>query len=586
MQHRPHFPGVWALAGLILLSGSLVPAAAPVPRPERGINKEPIKESNWRSASKNPLTSAEIDEMIVGALKNAGITPAPIVNDELFLRRIHLDLTGKPPSLPETRAFLVDTDPQKRAKLIDKLLESDAFTRHWATYWHDVMSARLVNNFQGRALARPFERWMGEQIKKNRSWGEVTRDILTASGTARFDDTEGKGGPMYFLASHMGADAVAEQTAETARVFLGIQINCAQCHNHPFDVWKREQFHELAAYFARVRSRLVRDPNAEKGQVRFIGVELASDGGFGRGFGGGGFGRMGGGMEYRMPDKNDPRRGTIVHPKSLTGDAPKHGLKDADRRKSLVDSIVAPDNYWFSAAYVNRVWGVLVGQGFYQPVDDLGPQREAVHGAALARMVAGFTASNYDMKAFFRVVLNTQTYQRQSRTGENQAEHLLFAAAYPTRLRPTALWASLDSAIGPFQGGFGGRGGMMMAPSGRFGFRGGLEGTIRNEFAFDPSLKNEDIEGSIPQALTLMNNQQLNNRTRAQGTTMLAGVLKAHSADEAALEEVYLRVLTRKPTEAELKKCVAFIKKVEDRSEAYEDILWALLNSTEFLTRR
>jgi len=185
----------------------------------------------------------------------------------------------------------------------------------------------------------------------------------------------------------------------------------------------------------------VRDPDADPKQVRFIGVNVAStDGKGGFGFGGGPKG-MGFGGEHRMPDKDNPRAGgKVVHPKPLYGSTPSKGLKDGERRKALVDSMVSKDNYWFSAAYVNRVWGVLLGQTFYPAVDDLGPNREAYHGAALARMAASFAASGHDVKKLFKVILESETYQRQSRMGRSRGEHLFFASSYPTRLRPTALY--------------------------------------------------------------------------------------------------------------------------------------------------
>ena len=430
---------------LALLAGmSLTPAlrAADPTKAEGGLKAEPIKVALWKGASKAALTSGEIDELLFAKLREAGITPAPVVGDEQFVRRVYLDLCGKPPNPPTVRAFVADADSKKRAKLIDQLLESDDYAKNWARYWQEVMSARLINNIQSRFLVRSFDKWMAEQLKKNRSWADITRDILTATGVARYDDTEGKSGPNYFLSSHMGADSTTEQAAETARVFLGIQINCAQCHNHPFDVWKREQFHELAAYFTRVRTRLVRDPESKT--VRFVGLELVSTDRAGMKGGLGGAGRMARGGEYRMPVLDDPRApGTVMHPRSLDGKAPAKGLKDADRRKALVDSMVSKDNYWFSAAYANRIWGALVGQAFYATVDDMGPQREAVHGAVLARLAGGFAGSDYDIKKLFRVILNTQAYQRQSKVGASSGEHLLFAATYPTRLRPSAVYEQL-----------------------------------------------------------------------------------------------------------------------------------------------
>jgi hypothetical protein len=170
--------------------------------------------------------------------------------------------------------------------------------------------------------------------------------------------------------------------------------------------------------------------------------------------------------------------------------------------------------------------------------------------------------------------------------GQGPSEHLLFAASYPTRLRASAVWGSLVNAIGPMGGGFGGGRAGMYGGMIRRGIGGGLEGMVRNEFGFDPSLKNEDVEGSIPQALTLMNNPQLNQKIRAQGANVVGKLLREHDKDEAAAEEIYLRALCRKPTPREQKKCLAYVQKVGKRAEAFEDILWALINSTEFQTKR
>ncbi len=583
MTAQKHLAWVAALAAVLPVHAS----APPTKQEVAAIAPAPITAAVWKGAARSRVTPAEIDVMIEAGLAKAGVKPAPIVGDEQFLRRAYLDLWGRPPRAEELSAFVADRSSNKRAKVIDRLLEGDAYARHWAGYWHDVMASRLVG-FEGRILARPFQQWMTEQIKKNKPWSSITRDLLTASGVAKYDNSEGKTGPAFFLGSHRGADAVVEQTAETARVFLGIQINCAQCHDHPFDSWKQAQFHELAAYFARVRTRLVRDPDSE--QIRFIGIELASTDrrGGGAGMMRPGFGGFGGAQEYRMPAKDGARTpGAVVHPKSLDGKTPGRNLSDEARRKALADSITSKDNQWYAAAYANRVWGVLLGQPFYSQVDDLGPQREAVHGAVLARLAGSFAGTDYDMKEFIRTVMNTEAYQRQSRVGSSRGEHNLFAHSYPTRLRAGQLSESLVNTVGSLGGGFGGGRPGMGGPGGRFGFGGGgIEGMIRTEFGFDPSLKNDDVEGSIPQALILMNSQQLAQKIRATPGNFLAKVLSANAKNEPAIEAVYKQALGRKPTAREQEKCLTYIAKAGSRAEAFEDILWAVINSAEFQTRR
>jgi hypothetical protein len=515
----------------------------------------------WQNAPLAVAQPAEIDRFVAHELQADNLEPAPLTTDEQFLRRVTLDLTGQLPVPADVTEFVADKDPNKRARLIDKLLDSDEYARHWAGYWRDVISARIADP-RGRLLTRAFDLWMADQLKNNRGWDTVVRAMLTAGGECRFDD-DGQHGANFFLASHRGPDAANEQAAETARVFLGIQIQCAQCHDHPFDQWKREQFHQLAAYYARVGERLVRD-----GQ-RLAGVELAS---LPRG-------------EHQMPSKEDPRKGTVMTPTFLDGRSPGANLPDRQRRKALADAVVDENDYWFAGAYVNRVWGELMGQSFYEPVDDMGPRKEAVLAPVLVRLAASFRAGHYDVKQLFRTVLNSQTYQRQIRLGETPDQHLHFAAAYPTRLPADALWESLVGVLGTF-GGPRFQPGPGMGMAALYGFRPGLEGLVKQEFDFDPSLKADEVEGSIPQALLLMNNPAINQRIQATGTNLLARILKAYPQDDDAVRMVYLRTLARKPTDGELQKCRSYIARAGTRAEAFEDILWALINSTEFQTKR
>jgi hypothetical protein len=202
----------------------------------------------------------------------------------------------------------------------------------------------------------------------------------------------------------------------------------------------------------------------------------------------------------------------------------------------------------------------------------------------LTRLAASFRATDYDVKAMFRTVMNSETYQRQIRLGESSEEHLHFAAVYPTRLRADALWESLVGVLGTF----GGPGPNGPRPgAGPFAPRAfGLEGLFKDEFDFDPSAKADDVESSIPQALLLMNNPQINQKIQARGTNLLGRILTAYPDNDDALRMVYLRALARKPTDREIDRCRAHIKKADSRAEAFEDILWALINSTEFQTKR
>ncbi|MCS6978080.1 MAG: DUF1549 and DUF1553 domain-containing protein [Gemmatales bacterium] len=547
--------------------------------PSRGEDKKPtysrpdtekveIIPKAWKQGRSRSVTSAEIDELLSKAHQGDQVQPAPKTTDEQFLRRVTLDLTGKLPTPTEISQFVNDSDPQKRSKVIDRLLDSDAFATHWARYWSDVIVSRATNDLVKRTgISRSLELWFAQQLRENRTWSEIARSLITANGEVKFGppNADASQGPAVFLLCHQGAEAAVERAAETSRVFLGIQIQCAQCHDHPSDIWKREQFHELTAFYARVGDRLVRNSETN----RFEGIALVS-----RPFG-----------EHLMPNLENPRqRGTLTHPKFLTGESYLRGRSDQDRREALAQWITSKDNYWFSAAFVNRVWAELLGQGFYQPVDAMGPLQAATYPDVLYRLADSFRASDYDIRQLYRVILNTEAYQRQIRLGDSPDEHLRFAAAYPSRLNAHALWNSLECALGPI-----GAPPFPNAPrpgGARFLPRNFLEFQFKDLFGFDPSTKSDEVEGSVPQALMLMNNLALNNQIRAVGDTTLARILRSTRDDREAIEAVYLRVLARKPTASELQTCREYIAQVGNRGEAFEDILWALINSTEFQSRR
>ncbi|MBX9677593.1 MAG: DUF1549 and DUF1553 domain-containing protein [Gemmataceae bacterium] len=522
-----------------------------------------LRTEDWLAYSTGRLAPGEIDRMVSAELKKAGITQAPLVNDEGFLRRAYLDLVGRVPTPKEIAEFESDAQSDKRARLVDRLLETDEYAKHWAAYWRESISRRTTDQ-RAQLFARAFETWLADQFKENRSWGAIVREILTASGQLRFAEPT-KNGPAYFLASRTGADAPTELASEASRLFMGIQIQCAQCHDHPSDVWKRNQFHEFAAFFARVRQAPIRE------EMKIVGFQLIA-----APFG-----------EHQMPNASDAKKqGKRIDPQFLDGKGPGSGQTDAKRREYLAAKLTSTQAPWFGGAFVNRIWGELMGQAFYQPVDDMGPEKEAVMPTVLARIAGSFRGSEYDVKQVFRDLMATEIYQRQIRPGASIDEHLMFAASHPKRMQADALWASLTQVLGPISSGRGFFGkGPAAGGFGRFG-GGGLEQIFKREFGFDPSAKPEDIEGSISQALLMMNNPQIAQKITAKGDNMLAKVLQANAKDEDAIRAVYLRTMAREPSEREMARCKQHIANVTSRPEAYEDILWAILNSAEFQTKK
>lgn len=581
--------GIAALAVLLVAGRTAAPAAERSPTKSATVSATTsirpagpiVPRSNlltsqpWSGVLIAPLSAAELDKLVAAELREDNIKPAGRTTDEQFIRRVTLDLTGKLPSPQELADFLADRDSAKRSKLIDKLLASDAYARHWAKYWRDVITAKYTDR-RALALVPSFERWLTDQFKGNKSWGDIAWDMLTADGSVQYGpandgrSTESNGAAT-FLAAHLGEDQSEERAAETSRVFLGIQIQCAQCHDHPFDEWKQRQFHEFASYFSQVRARLSRPDDGPRR------IELVQPPPFRGG-------------EHRLPDRNDPTKGTPVSPRFLSGSAPRPFSNDKQRRAALADAVTGPENFWFAAAFANRAWAELLGQGFFSVVDDIGPGKDAFMPNVLVRLAASFRATDYDVKHLFRTICNSETYQRQIRPGASADEHLHFAAAYPTRLSAEALWQSLANVLGPLGTPMDRRFSFGQPPPGAPAFLRGrgqsLEASVINEFRFDPSLKADEIEGSIPQALILMNNREIQRAVEARGNGMLAGILKKYLRDEDAIRALYSRALTRKPTDHELSKAVTYVRKVGKREEAFEDLLWALLNSTEFQTKR
>ncbi len=551
--------------------------AAKMPMPKKQVETTTrsalLKEEDWQRASVKPIEAGEIDALIARKPQTRNIEPVALTTDEQFIRRVTLDLTGQLPTVTDITEFVASKDSGKRPTLVDHLLESDAYARHWARYWRDVVSSRITNR-RSMGLTRSFEEWLYEQFRDDRNWGEITRDILTAEGELRFSQSvspnsalvkqpgwqarpNSKGGELFFLVAHDTNEA-EERAAETSRVFLGIQIQCAQCHDHHTEPWKRVQFHELAAYFSRIKYQQLFD------NKKLVGVQLVTlpD------------------REHKMTSLEDPESSSVMHPRFLDGRSPDRNLSDRDRRQALADVVVDKQNYWFAAAFVNRVWGELMGQSFYKNVDDMGLMKKAIFAEVLTRLTGAFRGTDYDTKAMFRAIANSDAYQRQYRQGEKSSESPHLVASCPAQLRADVLWDSLEHVLGRLS-------------ASQFHTRGGkrfnisiLEGKFKAEFDFDPSLGNEDVEGTIPQSLFLMNNADLNKRIQAVGKNLLSRVLKDSPDDAEAVTSIYLRVLARRPTDRELSKCRAYIARIENRAEACEDILWALINSTEFQTKR
>ncbi|MBC8351855.1 MAG: DUF1549 domain-containing protein [Planctomycetes bacterium] len=535
---------LFAMLGMLLLQ-SVVVAAAPEPA----------------------ATAVEIDRKLAAEIGSNAGEAVPRTSDETFLRRVFLDLLGETPTADDILAFAFMSDESKRAEIVEQLLDDESFGTNWARYWRDVV---LYRRTEERALisANSMAQYLSEKLNSNAPWSEIATDFITATGDIR------ENGDTALIMAQAGRPE--DVTAEVSRIFLGIQIQCAQCHDHPTDRWQRQQFHELAAFFPRIAVRQDRS-----GDVPTFLVTV-NDAPFQFRRQTNNNNRFRGTPEHFMPNLEDPTdKGTQMQPVFfVSGDKLAKGTRDADRRDALAAWITSPRNPWFAKAFVNRIWSELVGEGFYEPVDDLGPDRECSAPSTIDYLASTFAETGYDVKWLYQTVIATDAYQRESRSRRDY-EELPFQANCSQRLRGDQLFDSLVSALdlsdrvtdaGPARGGY-------MR-------RGSPRAVFNVAFGYDPSSPREEVGSSVQQALAIMNAPFINQSINARRSDGLGAILRDNSDNEDVLVELYLKTLSRGPSSYETQTCLSYVRQVRDRNEAFEDILWSLINSTEFLHRK
>ncbi len=442
--------------------------------------------SSTAAADPDPfLTAKQLDQSL-----NRERTPidtsqdeySDLCDDETFLRRITLDLAGRQPTTEEISTFSQEDSKTKRALVIDRLLESPEWAETWARYFRDVILYRRTDE-RTLFMSGPLEKFFFVHLDGAARWDAIARAVITASGNPL------EHGETAIVMGQMGE--TADIAAEISRIFLGIQIQCAQCHDHRTDRWKRSQFHEMAAFFPRIEIR----PSPGNGINRFVVVSRDFDAGRGgkaldnprRGH-----------LEHEMPDLQDPSQpGTVMTPVFfLTGATVPKGTRDRERREAIAAAVIDPLHPWFVRSIVNRLWSELLGEGFYNPVDDMGPDRTSSAPQSLELLTSGLIASHYDLRWLFRTITLTETYQRVSQS-RGSTDHKGFAINCPQRLRADQLFNQILSTLGADesryvrrQGNGNGAGQSMASPRAMFA-------TV---FGYDPSQPREDVAGTIPQS--------------------------------------------------------------------------------------
>ncbi len=562
------------------------------------------------AAEKTQAAAGQVDRLLAEELFDADSRVAMPADDEIFLRRIYLDLIGQPPTANQITAFGLDGSADKRARIVTDLLASEKFGENWARYWWDVIIFRASES-RAAIFGRSGMQFLADSLnKKEASWRDITKSLITVVG-----DVPSNGNSILVFAQEGKSEEIA---AEVSRIFLGIQIQCAQCHDHPYDRWKREQFHELAAFFGGVgMTRTLDRPDIYFREMRerrggttpqagsqrrprtLFGWAVYSTDNPPRRRSRGGASAVKTDSKYYLPNLSDPATpGKLVVPALFaTGQKAKAGMGDAQRRALLADWLTAKDNRWFSQAFVNRMWSELVGEGFYEPVDDMGEDRAVSAPRTLDYLAGEFAENDYNIKWLFATITATDAYRRQARV-RRAIDETPFVANSLQPLRANQLNALLTSALelpnparnsrvrpsglrGVSGIGMSGRG-MLGGSMGRRSQRGGA-GDL---FGYDPSTLREDISGTIPQALFMMNSSMAGGAVDSNGRSLLARLLNELKDDEALVSELYLRCFAREPKPSELKTCFEYIKETTDRKEAFEDIFWALINSAEIRYRR
>jgi hypothetical protein len=515
-------------------------------------------------------TAKEVDRLIAEEVFTKDTTLAPPVSDAIYLRRVWLDIVGDIPSPEHITAFLLDPAGDKRQKVVSELLKHPQYGQNWARYWRDVILSRKLEDRSG-IVANPLVVALTERLNDNDPWSKIAAEFITAAGDIR---EEG------MTAIHAAQDARTEETAaEMSRIFLGIQIQCCQCHDHPYDHWKREQFHEFAAFFPRLAMQPIVTPTRRS-------FAVVADEGRGRG------GRPNpdnvrrGQAEHYMPDLNDPAApGTRMQPKFfLTSATLPFGSLDAERRGAVAGWMT--ENPWFATAFVNRLWSELVGEGFYEPIDDIGPDRTPTAPKAVKFLSQSFADSGHDVKWLFRVICATDAYRRESRP-RREADGTPFVANIAQPLRSDQLFNAILSAVDSEEPALNSSP-RRRSPQPMPGFnRNSVRGSFEAVFGYDPSDPRESVVSSIPQALAMMNGPRLNLEIRAlDRDTLLGRLLQDIPSNKLLIEELYLRTLSREPTDEESATALKFCRISKKRDAVFEDLFWALLNSSEFSHRR
>lgn len=484
-----------------------------------------------------------IDELVLAKLRSLNLPPSPRAPDEEFIRRAFLDTIGVLPSAQETKAFLADKSSKKRDALIEQLLNRPEFTDYWAYKWSDLL---LVKSEKLKPAAMwSYYHWVRDSVASNKPWDEFAREVVTARGSTL------ENGAANFFILHDEPKTLAETTSQA---FLGMSINCAQCHNHPMEKWTNNDYYGMANLFARVRAK------AATGEGNQIIVD-ASQG------------------ELVQPLTGKPQK-----PRPLDGETINFD-SDINRRDHLARWLTSPENPYFTRAIVNRVWANFYGVGLVENVDDLRVTNPASNEELLSTTAKYLAAQKYDLKALMRVILQSETYQRSSDPlPGNASDKRFYSRYYPRRLMAEVMLDAFSQVTG--------------APSEFKSYPKDYralqlpDSNIKSYFlsSFGRPDRNSTCtcertdNPSVTQVLHISNGDTVNEKLEAKGNH-IEKLLMAKTPPEQIVDDAYLSSLSRLPTSKERTRIMEVLQKTDEKElrPAIEDIYWALLSSREFL---
>jgi hypothetical protein len=482
-----------------------------------------------------------IDSWVNAKLKKLRLLPSALCDDAVFLRRAYLDITGTLPTPEEVEKFMADPAPEKRERAVDQLLGRKEFVELWVMKWSELLQIRSTANKLSYKAALLYYNWLQDKLAGNEPFNLIVQELLTASGGTF------KNPPSNYYQTETETLKTAENIAQ---VFMGIRVQCAQCHNHPFDRWTMNDYYGFAAFFSRIGRKTGEDPRET--------IVFARDDG----------------------EVNHPVNKRAMAPKFLGGEQPD--CRDHDRRAVLAKWLASPENPFFARNLVNMIWAHFMGKGIVEPVDDVRASNPASNPELLDALAQKFTGQNFDFKKLVREICRSRTYQLSSQANEtNAGDTRDFSHAPIRRLRAEVLndiISQVTETKDKFQGLPRGAHAVEIADGAvstyfltTFG-RASRETCAASEVKTDPTLS---------QALQLLNGDVTQNKIKNGG--VVARLLKEGKTPNQVIENLYLRCFSRKPTDTELAKLDEFLKDEKNKEQVLNDLFWSLLNSKEFL---